>query len=686
MFDNLDKKADRGFLNSLLQAKQKVAGAIAFQTIPILQDQTMQREGLGVAREKLKQQLLINLSDGYKTNAVVQYNVNVESSFPNKDILIAPNLFGQPFVIDDPDGADEKVDADNAPNYSISTGKVALTGKNKTNVTPGNSYLTFTFNTRTERNRREIPLKIDYKVNHLEFDIRTLEVNQSDPENIKNYSVSKWLSFVKPFTTAISQTAAQPATTHIPIPIRSYPQLPMWNTQQFTATKHTDKNLSIKEAKQIDYSLSYTLAQFTAQDTMHFEILFNSQKTQESHLLRLAKQTDDLDRNLHQALAQFSEAKESILQDLRVLLPQVNVGMGDDIKKRLTNLLASYDCLVHQVADKWYDRFDPDRVDKMGQPALKVITAKFNLDEDKDSETEGRDLFRITLSNWSVTSENVPIDFIGVPTVFLDGYQTECYGYEKEKSDTPQLLTSENQYQAFKKMTFYYFKYNDQNEKIFLTFAEGARLLRRTVQFSQLDVLLVQNGWAGLNVVRNAKLSSDKQTSEEFVYTTPLQRFANPITPMLDVANALDISSLHEGKSSELLDYMSSLMKNLLELGHSGQNSAKKIFQPTTLKIVTSYSYSTNPHAGVIISLPCFLIPPTLFDKEDAEGKGAGSTMLTQGIIEWFDKNHPVQTEGTLYFDTTFYSLLADNDLPVLRLRQLFIKVEKITTLKQYAG
>jgi hypothetical protein len=235
-------------------------------------------------------------------------------------------------------------------------------------------------------------------------------------------------------------------------------------------------------------------------------------------------------------------------------------------------------------------------------------------------------------------------------------------------------------------MTFYYFKYNDQNEKIFLTFAEGARLLRRTVQFSQLDVLLVQNGWAGLNVVRNAKLSSDKQTSEEFVYTTPLQRFANPITPMLDVANALDISSLHEGRSSELLDYMSSLMKNLLELGHSGQNSAKKIFQPTTLKIVTSYSYSTNPHAGVIISLPCFLIPPTLFDKEDAEGKGAGSTMLTQGIIEWFDKNHPVQTEGTLYFDTTFYSLLADNDLPVLRLRQLFINVEKITTLKQYAG
>lgn len=688
MFDNLiNKDADRGFLYTILEAKRIVADAIALQTIPILEDNNMKTEGLGVAREKLKQQLLINLIDGYNTNAVVQYNVDVVSNYPDTDnpiAQIAPNLFGQPYVTHEDKSLNVSSETQDSPNYSLSTGKVALKGNDKNYEAPAQSYLTFIFNTQTERYHSEIPLVIDYKVNHLEFDIRAIDdiVDPLDPESICNYSVSKWLSFVKPFDTQSRDIA----TTHIPVPIRQYPRLPNWNSQQFMAKDQSQDIIDIMSAKQIDYTFSYSLAQFTAQDTIHFEILFNSHKAEEDRLVSISKTTDELDRILQYSLAQFNEAKDSILKDLRVLLPQVNIDMEPDIINDLTGLLSSYDHLTNQVATAWRNRFDPDILSQLGDSSLNVIAAKFNLDEDEDKESDkqGPGRFRVMMTKWSVSSNNQDITFIAVPTVLVDGYQFEAYGYEKG-SQQAQAITSDNRYGPWVKVFFHYYKINSQNEKVYLSFDEGKKLLNRTVRFNGLDVLLVQNAWPGLNVVRNAKLSEVKQTSEEFIYTTPMKRFANPVTPMLDVSGPLDIASLREDRSAELSEYLSSLVKNLLEASETVQKASEQIFQPTTLKIVTSYSFSSNSDVGVI-SQPCFLIPPTLFDKADAAGDGTSIKLLAEGIVEWFNNNRPVQTEGKLFFDITFYSLMADNDLPVLRLRQLFIDVDRITTLKQYAG
>ena len=692
MFDNLLGQESKGFLHALLQAKQRVAEAIAFQTLPVLQDKNMQRDGLGVAREKLKQQLLINLLDAYKTNAVVQYNVDVESPFPdNKDpmVKIAPNLFGQPHVVQEFNPKDEKAEKDGTHSFSFSTGKVALNGKGKNNAAPGNSYLTFLFTTQTERDQSILPLTIDYKINHLEFDIRSLEdkVDPSDREDIKNYSVSKWLSFVKPL--ASTKSIRPEIITRIPIPLRHYPKSPTWNNQQFIAKEQpAAKSLSIKHAKQIDYHFSYVLPQFTAQDTLNFEVLFNCKKVEEKSLARFSSPTDELDRKLQYSLAQFVEAKDSVLADMRTLLPQVNVAMDETFTRQLKTLLASYYYLANQVADAWYERFDPNKFHTAGKPELTVITAKFDLEEGRDtqisSEEDEAPRFSIKMTNWSVKAKDGPITFIGFPTIFVDGYQAEAYGYEENGIIHPQAINHENRNRAWEKIVFLYFKLNKKGEKKYLSFKEGKQQLNRSVQFSQLDVLQVQNAWAGLYVVRNANLGDssgdNKKTSEEFIYRTPLKRFANPLTPMLDLTNLLDIAKLHADGPADLKVFLTALLKTLLEVNVSSH----VIFQPTTLKIVTSYSFSSNPDVGSILQ-PCFLIPPTLFDEGDIEGSGTGITQLTKGIMDWFANNRPLQLEGKLYFDITFYTLLADNDLPILRLRQLFIDVGKITTLKQFA-
>ena len=71
---------EKGILAGLLDAKNDLAKAIAWQTIPILQDSEMQKAGWEVAREKLRQQLLINLKEGYSINVVVQYNFSANNA------------------------------------------------------------------------------------------------------------------------------------------------------------------------------------------------------------------------------------------------------------------------------------------------------------------------------------------------------------------------------------------------------------------------------------------------------------------------------------------------------------------------------------------------------------------------------------------------------------------------------
>ncbi len=670
----LDNKNENAFLRRMLNAKHKVAEAIAYQTIPILKD--LDEKGLGVAREKLKQQLLINLLDGYKTNAIVQYNADIVSKYPdvsNPLFEVAPNLYGQPYVIIDEKSPSKIKDNDDDANFSLSTGKVALNGTDKDKQKSNNSFLTYLFNTQTENYQSEISLKIDYKVNHLEYDIRKLgdKVDQTDVDDIKNYSVSKWLSFIKPFSDS------KDIITPVPIPIRSYPKLPDWVSQQFNAEiQKKDDVLNIEQAKKIDYEFSYVLPQYVAQDRQHLEVLFNCKNINkyvedEERLARstlLSKNNYDmikLDRLLHESLAQFNEAKELIFNDLKYLLPQFN---ADNSKQsNLVKLLDSYCTLVNSVATSWHDRFNPNKASGQSGSEPDVVAVNFVLEEgfmesEDNNKKPGR--FQIVMTDWLATEgpEKKKIDYISKPVVTIEKYHTEVKHIEKEN-----------------KVVFYFFNEEKPGGKKYLEFDgedEAVPPLARTIKFDYLDVLLLQNAWPGLHVERNANLSSDKEkkTSDEFIYKTPMSRFVNPLTPLVERSNELDISSLIQQSEPDLTTVLAALLNELLSV--KPQNKIR----PTTLKIILSYSYRNIEKTGPEIMLPCFLIPPKEINdtNKDAEIKS-----LANAITNWFEKHQPVLTDGKLHFDTTFYSLLADNDLPILRLSGLFLEVDKINTFSQ---
>jgi hypothetical protein len=676
MIDHLNgKDDDTGTLSSLLASKQMLADAIALQTIPILQDAKMQKAGWNVAREKLRQQLLINLVDGYNVSSVIQYNTNVNTPYPNDDQPIAPNLYGKPFVDYIEKSSKEK--SSKEKNYSFSTGKVPLLDLDTVDPSVQTTYLTSTFTTQNPTLESNLPLPVNYQINHMEFDITSLENAPSgkESEDLKNYDLSKWLTFILPVSV---QNSSDERISHIPIPIRQYPILPAFGSQLFQSDVTSKKeSITIEKAKLSDFSFDYTLSTYVAQDAYHFEIYFNA-KEADWPLLEKTRALSDKQKALFSTLAQFNYVRQDFLNTFSDELPKIDASISKDELEKITKLLVSYDGLVSDASVAWLNLFTEDP-EAAATPSVDVVKVEFKLKEQGSDIEAGNDSpdnhFEVLISNWSATVEEKPISYVHFPTIFINDYEVAIFVCDKVNCKNPIALPEGKNLAEYAQVIFRYYKTVD-NKKQYLSFIDGTKIENRNVEFTALSVLQVQNGWAGFYVERNADLSGNTdlplETSPEFIYSTPVRRFNNPITPSVKVTNQLPLTPLGE-KENNLIDYLKELLKELM-------STVDGNITPVKLKILVNYKYST---VSEYITLPVILMSPTIFDGDDVNGKGDGIKALQEGIFKWFENNTPIQNLGELIFSITFYSSIdGDNTLPLLNLEDITLLVKYVEDLK----
>ena len=226
---------------------------------------------------------------------------------------------------------------------------------------------------------------------------------------------------------------------------------------------------------------------------------------------------------------------------------------------------------------------------------------------------------------------------------------------------------------TYKKVIFRYYQENGQGEKTYLSFLDGVKLTSRQVEFKKLSVLQIQNGWAGLYLERNQSLSGTNPpiaTAEEFIYTTPVRRFSNPVTPSVKVSADLPIGSSASG--TKLIDYLTDLLSKLMSTPNGS-------ITPVKLKILTRYKYQS---VAEIIQLPVGLMPPKVFDDTDVKGTGPAIKGLNKQIRNWFNTNTPSLNVGLLDFEITFYSSLKeDSTLPLLTLQNVTLPVAKVSDI-----
>ncbi|MFY0600605.1 MAG: hypothetical protein JXR03_13115 [Cyclobacteriaceae bacterium] len=639
--------ANNEFLNRLLEAKRKLATAISYQTIPIFDQGDYDEKAITVAREKLKQQLLINLLDGYSLDTVVQYPVEIKSDTKVDKQHLPPNLYGKTINRDEkPETEDGSNGTHSQKDYALSTGKVALEN--------GKSYLTFTFNTLKEALHSNVPLKLEYKISHLEHDIQNAQELSPGDDALKDFTLSKWLSFIIPI-----EKKENPIVTKIPVPIRSYPNLPNLGKQQVvTQNKAKISAKDIVKIKQYQYQFDYQ-ADFVAQDLLNFEVVFNA-KGEEHKLLSDLKPIDSLDTQM----AQYISARSGFKQDMDTLLRD----KGDENVTKATNVVESFIRLMSQISQAWYDRYKPDNLETSAKDDIKSIIAKFSIDEEAlDSSLEDNDPknhYVLFLENWEVDGPGV-----SVPKVVIPGYKTYLRKIESGTPENPKVKFQMKFYELIGR------------KRKYLNFQEGLELKKRTITFENLDVLSVQNGWAGVRIIRNTELIEDSPltTRQEFVYRTPLIRYTNAVTPHMvnfSSINYLDLTKT--GKKADIETQLTRLVSYLFT------ETPAEIVNTLLAKLQISYAYipagqsSTFPQE---IRLPEFLTTSIEFYRPDS---GIPQSQMVKDLAEtlqkWLVENERslVFNRSKFYFDVTCFSLLADGDLPILRLKNLYINESDI--------
>lgn len=666
MIDHLNGTTDdNGILAHLLQAKQTVADAIGLQTIPILLHPDQQESGLALATEKIRQQLLINLYNGYMINTLVQYRVEVDTPYPNAAQQIAPNYYGKPFV--------HNQVADDAKSYSFSTAKIPL--KNLASD-PGTkeSYLTYTFEAKTPSLSARISVPVQYNITHAEFNIQKLKENANNlPEDLNNYEVSEWLNFIIPFDVAYTTMA----DTEIPVPLRQYPALPVFGSQIFNPkVENTAKDkITIEDAKLSNFSFDYTLDHFVAQDGYHFEVYFNADPEKIVDL-QDSKSLSAKQKALFAQLAQFENVSKDFTDYFKTKLPHVSQDMSADERQTLTQMLSAYSDLVNQVGDAWLNLYTKDLKANL-MTMLEVITATFEVTESSSDMDPDKGLFQIAISNWSVVSADKTISYVYFPEVSIQDWTSECYDYSKINDMDPLPIPQGQDPAQYEQVILRYYRIID-GQKEYLSFTEGVQIRSRKITFKDLSVLLIQNAWAGLWIERNATLGP-YPTAPEFIYTTPLSRFNNPIMPSLKLNNTFKLQPPAPDQR-KLKHYICSLLSKLLLAPDQSSASA-------SLKILVHYKFTTSGQLGDMpyIQLPILLMPPTLFTKADVDGDGEAVNALNQTILSWFTDTQPIFNCGIITFSAFFYSNLTGttNSLPLLVLDNLEIDIQNISDIKQ---
>lgn len=658
MLDHLNFVAEeKGILASFLSTKQTLADAIALQTISILEQPDQQPEGIAQATEKLRQQLLINLYNGYRINAVVQYPVDIKTNYPDNHQPVAPNYYGKPAVTTNT--------RDHAENYSFSTAKIPLKVVSKSNKT---SYLTYTFESQTPALASSIDVPVKYHITHAEFNIEPLNAASDQlPADLKNYEVSQWLNFMIPFDVSYVKAAQ----TRIPIPLRQYPVLPVYGSQEFISNAESllPGEQTIAQAKLSSFSFDYNLGSYVPQDQYNFEICFNA-SPEEQAMIHAAESITAKQKALFSEMARFEYVANPFMDYFKTRLPELNQDTSKATLEELTRMLKAFSEICDKVSESWLALYRKSLRSKLTlQP--EVIKALFSTRE-RSSETGS--LFEIVVTGWSVKAGQKQIDYVPFPVIDLEGWLPEIY---RSNGTAIPLLSPGEFPSSDEQVIFRYYQQQDQQKK-YLSFEAGCRLRSRVVTFHDLSVLLIQNAQAGLWIQRNADLSQVYPTAKAFIYATPLSRFNNPVMPALNISHPFLLQPPSANKR-QLKDYLSNLLSGLLSI--RGKEVA-----PANLKVLVQYQYTMSGKPGdmPVITLPVALMPPTLFTAEDISGTGPACTALNQIILDWFRSTEPVLNNGHLVLSATFYSSLTGttNSLPLLLLQHLLIDVNKITDIK----
>ncbi|MGW0765444.1 LysM peptidoglycan-binding domain-containing protein [Streptomyces sp. NPDC002676] len=475
----------RNVLDDIIGIKKTLAGAVAAGLDYVLAGEAPDAGSdpkRAAAVEQLRQELLVSLTRGYATSAVIQYDTSAASPWADQ----YARLSGNPVV------GYENVPA-HLRTATVSNGKVPLAD--------GDSQISFLVTVPDVAAHAALDLTLDFSGVELEFGIE---------REIEGYDRSDWLTFVTPLASgSVPALNFDLGAPRVPIPLRAYPPMPILLDQ------HADVPTSaagLGDALYWQYRFSVQ-HQSAEQDTVELRVIYNQ-------LSRTPAGAPDDD--LFGALAQYTAVSAPLLG----LLAGLTDWEGADPDKRtaMTNALGTYRTLAAAVAQAWTAHWTdgpaPMRVSSAtaGGPVPHINRYALGL----DAENGWYATLRLTRTvesgpgeaGWPekivcVTAagerhELTPVD----PEVCgcADADHCRCYAFPLQAVEAFTLLTFE-------------------------------------LTFPRVHIAAYQSASASAQVTRNAQLLGEgwPDTVPSFVYRTPEVGYSEPVVPFIDLTGAITI-------------------------------------------------------------------------------------------------------------------------------------------------
>ncbi|GJM32298.1 MAG: hypothetical protein DHS20C18_12990 [Saprospiraceae bacterium] len=640
-------------LQAILDAKEKIAEGIAGTVTNILDIESPDQSSLENAKEKLKQRILIQLSNAYKIDAVVQNAVQIKHGFsgsnePTDTAPFVPKLYGKMVgsLGSTTISAHAILGAGESPSeeYSLSTAKVPLG--------TGTSWLTYLFDA------KEAEKHSNFNFSDMQFRISYIEHQIDTVADMGDYRASSWLTFIIPIETSMTEVGP----VDIPIPLRAYPTPPSVINQQtiYKQTGNPSQTVTIPEAKLWGYQFSYQ-PPAASQDQIQSQLQFNVDETinQQS---KAFFQMEDGSYNpdlLPATLAQFIIVYPEIYKDFTNALAKIvtTTAQDDPLFKQAAMAVQAFGTIIKSIGTAWqqWNQVKEMHANYLAQlqAKLPLITYNYNLLETPEIPTDFSSKLLITIN---------PTGAFPLPKIVLPGYTTETDGNKNN-----------------------FFK--DGN--IYLKYNERQTIKERTLTLDPLNILEAQNAWSGVELTRNKLLIEGRTTNPKFIYKTPLVKFYNKLVPLLvcnSIINVAEIGSPNNPQSRTLAEHLKKLIDTVTE-------NKDKLDQ--TIKLECLYKYNLE---GVqtfnIITLPILLATPTQLAVTPTQevltnpgvtnmvGEGDFVTNMNTVISNWFKRNNPNQNRGNLVFKIEVFSI-DNNQLPVLKMNNVILSLAYVTDIKK---
>lgn len=388
------------------QAKRSISKTVAgTQLTNILQEGDFSH--LPAAQAAMEQQMLVLMSNIYRTEAVVQATATVSQGYDQP----SAHLYGQ-MVFADSDIPENT--------YYFTPVKISLT--------KGEQTLNTFFSVQQEAGSSGSGIDlIDRFKAGLDFQVTGVEHNFGTP--INGYIPSSWLSFAIPVLRKGTGDKAL-VEADIPVPLKAYPTAPSLIGQEAMATPPDGGANGKDKLEQVllwDYTFNYNYVT-ARQDLIYLDIQQNVQVTGGAKNL---DETPDDPQDLFEALMQFTAAFEAVAADI------AKEDAGSIIA------LQSFAWLVQQVAHTWPDWFGLKAAEKAGKKSLNYIIS--------EEPEQGTGILLVTIQHERHSdSEELPwIAIDGFKTIAYpvqDGKQTYYFVQVTSTSETPLLFADRKRF------------------------------------------------------------------------------------------------------------------------------------------------------------------------------------------------------------------------------------------------